>query len=358
MSKILTWASALCVVVGGFAITARGEKPSSFWICVSNEKGGDVTLIDGASHKVIATVPVGKRPRGIHASPDGRLLYVALSGRPIEGPPQLDAKGNPILHKGEDDDDDKNSDHAADGIGVVDLATQKFVKKLSAGTDPEQFAISPDGQRLYISNEDVATMSVTNVATNKVEHIVPLAKEPEGVCFTPNGRTVYVTCETNGDIFAVDVATHKVSGHFSVPPRPRNVAFLPDSSRGFVPSESAGLLSIFDTSDNKVLKSVRLPPGCRPMGLAISADGKKLFATTGRGGSVVVVNTETLEVIQTIAVGKRPWGIVISPDGKQLYVANGPSDDVSIVDVDSAKEITRIKAGQSPWGVTVVPAPK
>src|SRR5437764_10923354 len=70
---------------------------ANYLVCVTNERGGDVTLIDGATHAVVATLPVGKRPRGIHPSPDGRTLYVALSGRPIEGPPQLDASGNPIF---------------------------------------------------------------------------------------------------------------------------------------------------------------------------------------------------------------------------------------------------------------------
>src|SRR4051794_40772421 len=87
-----------------FHNSVHADAPTSYWVCVSNEKSGDVTLIDGATQKVIATIPVGKRPRGIHPSPDGRALYVALSGRPIEGPPQLDAKGNPIFHKNDDDD--------------------------------------------------------------------------------------------------------------------------------------------------------------------------------------------------------------------------------------------------------------
>jgi YVTN family beta-propeller protein len=353
--------SSLFLSVGFFTVcfvspARAAEQP--YWICVSNEKGGDVTIIDGSTQRIVATVPAGKRPRGIHPSPDGRTLYVALSGRPIEGPPQLDANGNPIFKKDDDDDDDKKSDHAADGIGVVDLTTLKFVKKLPSGTDPEQFAVAPDGRHLYISNEDVATLSVMNVETGKVEHIVPVAKEPEGVAFAPGAKTVYVTCETNGDIFAIDVQSNKVAAHFTVPTRPRNVVFLPDGSKGFIPSESSGQLSIFDAVENKVLKTVRLPAGSRPMGLAMSLDGKKLYATTGRGGTVLVIDTSTLQAIHSIPVGKRPWGIALSPDGHRLFAANGPSNDISIIDADTEKEIGRIKAGQSPWGITVVPAPK
>src|SRR5437867_12331096 len=81
----------------GMALAGDIEAAPDYLVCVSNEKSGDLTVIDGGSRTVIATIPVGKRPRGILASPDGKTVYVALSGTPISGPPQLDAKGNPIL---------------------------------------------------------------------------------------------------------------------------------------------------------------------------------------------------------------------------------------------------------------------
>src|ERR1700712_4375452 len=55
-------------------------------IYVTNEVSGDLTVIDSGTAQVIATVPLGKRPRGIHASPDHKTIYVALSGSPIGGP--------------------------------------------------------------------------------------------------------------------------------------------------------------------------------------------------------------------------------------------------------------------------------
>ena len=53
---------------------------------VTNEVSGDLSVVDVANQKVIATIKLGKRPRGLRPSPDGSLLYVALSGSPIAGP--------------------------------------------------------------------------------------------------------------------------------------------------------------------------------------------------------------------------------------------------------------------------------
>ena len=48
-------------------------------ILVSNEKGNSITVLDGASLKVIKTVPVGQRPRGTVRSKDGNFLYICAS---------------------------------------------------------------------------------------------------------------------------------------------------------------------------------------------------------------------------------------------------------------------------------------
>src|SRR4051812_15747969 len=163
-------------------VSAAPAADRGYWVCVSNERSGDVTIIDGQDRKVVATVPVGKRPRGVHPSPDGKTLYVAVSGSPITGPPKLDPKGKPIFEEPKED-----ADPTADGIAVVDLESRKFVKKLPAGADPEEFDVSPDGRWLYITNEDVGTLSIANVADGKVERIVRVKKEPEGVRLTPDG---------------------------------------------------------------------------------------------------------------------------------------------------------------------------
>ena len=48
-------------------------------VFVSAEKSNDVTVIDAATRAVAGKVAVGRRPRGIAASPDGRVVYVANS---------------------------------------------------------------------------------------------------------------------------------------------------------------------------------------------------------------------------------------------------------------------------------------
>ena len=111
--------------------------------------------IDIRTAKLLKTIHLGKRPRGIHASPDGKTLYVALSGTPI-AVPDVDESTSPP------------PDHSADGIGVFDVATQKLVKVISGGSDPENFDISQDGKTLYL-HEDISSVSIVDINTGQVE---------------------------------------------------------------------------------------------------------------------------------------------------------------------------------------------
>lgn len=334
----------------------RDAYAASYQIVVSNERSNDVTVISGSDYSIVATIPVGKRPRGIHPSPDGKLVYVALSGTPIASPPQLDAHGNPIFKRGSDDDDsDNESDKTADGIGIIDLAARKLKGKIFAGSDPEEFALSKDGTQLYVSNEDTKSASVVDIAKAKVEHIIPVGQEPEGVAVTPDGKQFYVTCESGGDVYAIETTGYTVVGHFKVEPRPRTVAFLPSKAIAFIPSESAGLVNVIDSKNFTPIRVITLPAGARPMGVKLGKDHRHLYVSNGRAGTVSVIDVHSNAVVANIQVGTRPWGMALSPDGRYLFTANGPSDDVSVVDLKSNREIKRIKSGKSPWSLAVVP---
>lgn len=309
---------------------------------VTNEVSGDMTVIDATTDKVIETVPLGKRPRGIHPSPDGKYIYVALSGSPIAGP-DVDESTLPP------------PDKSADGIGVFDVQQNKLVRMIHAGSDPENFDVSNDGKQIYVSNEDAAEVSIIDVASGTVTKSLKLGEQPEGVKVTPDGKLVYITSEETGTISVLDPVSGKILKTFKVGHRPRSVAFFPDGSRAYVNAENDGTVVIVDPKKEKMTGTISLgkPGTIKPMAVLLSADSKHLYVSTGRGHEVFTVDTETNKPVSSVTVGARPWGIALSDDGKTLYSANGPSNDVSVVDLATNTVTHRIKAGTSPWGVIV-----
>lgn len=333
--------SSLILVCVGFS---QNPAPSShFTIYVTNERSGDLTEIDGPTLRVTATIPLGKRPRGIHASPDHRFVYMTVSGSPLAGPGVDESKLPP-------------PDKTADGIGVFDVKQNKIVRIMQCGSDPENFDITKDGKTIIVSNEDDAKASFCDIASGKVTHSIPVGEEPEGVKVTPNGKLVYVTSEDTGTISAIRVATAKLVKTFKVGRRPRSVAFMPDGSRAYVPAENDGTVTVVDTTKYEVIQTIPLGERgvIKPMAALLSPDAKTLYVSTGRGHKLFLIDTATNHVKTSFDIGARPWGIALSPDGKTLFSANGPSGDVSVVNLTTNTVTTKIKAGDGPWGVLVL----
>jgi YVTN family beta-propeller protein len=311
--------------------------PKAYKVYASNEMAGTITVIDGPGRKVVATIPVGKRPRAIAVSVDGKYLYVTLSGSPIAGP-GVDEKTLPP------------PDRSADGIAVVDTSQNKLVRVLTGVVNPEQVAVSSDG-KLYAGSEDSQAVEVISRDGAKVASIA-VKGEPEGVALRPDGQVLYVTEEEDGKVLVVDTATNAVIQTIAVGARPRSLAFSPDGARAYVTAELGKSLSILDAKRHTLLTTVRLTGEVvLPMGVAVSPDGKRVYVTTGRGGNLVVLDTESMRPLQTTAVGRRPWGVAISPDGKTVFTANGPSNDVTVTDAMTLQVIAKIPAGERPWGI-------
>src|SRR3954468_6954729 len=328
------------------AAAAPPPAPPKLRIYVTNETSGDLTVINGDTQTVLATAPLGKRPRGIQASPDGKSLYVALSGSPPAGP-GVDPKTLPP------------PDRNADGIGEVDADTYKLKRVIHAGADPEQLAVSADGTRLYVANEDTETLSVVDLVAGTVIASIKVGEEPEGVTIRPDGKIVYVTSEGDGAVFAIDTQTNKLLKRIPVGPRPRSVNFLPDGSRGYVSLENQGAIAVFDAKQQKFLRLITLEgqgntPKPRPMGITVAPDGSTVYVTAGSFGHVFFIDPAKNAPTGSFEVGQRPWGIALMPGGKMAYTANGPSNDVSLVDLAAKQVIKKIAVGNRPWGVAIV----
>jgi YVTN family beta-propeller protein len=334
------------LVLTGFAVAAEAAPAvaSAYRVLVTNERSGTLSVIDGATQKVTATVPLGKRPRGLKASPDGKLLYVALSGSPIAGPGIDESKLPP-------------ADKGADGIGVVDLASLKLLRILRGVSDPEQLAVSADGKRLYIASEDTGRAIVLDAASGKQLGSLPVGGEPEGVTLSRDGKFVYVSSEEEHRIAVIDSAKNTIVTTFAVGQRPRFTEFSDDGALAFVSAENDGTITIVDAKHHKVLRKIQLQgPLTRPVGMAISHDSKRLYTVTGRGKNLLAIDIATGAVLASVEVGARPWGVALSPDGRTLFTANGNSNDVTVVDAATLKVVSRIAVGDAPWGAIVVPA--
>lgn len=318
------------------------QAPPGERIYVSNEHGNTVSVIDAASDKLVQTIDIGRRPRGLALSPDKAKLYVAISGSPIGGPGVDESKLPP-------------ADRSADGIAVIDVASGKRDRVLKAGADPETFALSADARTLFVSNEDAGEVSAVSTDGSHVTVTRKVGEQPEGVAVTPDGAHLFVACEASDRVTMLDGRSLQVSRTIPLKGRPRGALMSRDGGTVFISVENAGIIAAISTADGAVQQTIDVASGdknVRPMGMVEGPD-RHLFVTTGRAGVVFEIDPANGKVLRRLTnVGARPWGIALSGDGQTLVSANGPSNDITLIDRATLAVKRHVAAGAGPWGVT------
>ena len=290
-------------------------------IFVTNERSNDISVINGSTLEVEATIAIGDRPRGIGLSPDGKELYVAVSEENL--------------------------------IAVVDPSSLEVLRKFQSGSDPETFAVHPNGN-IYISNEDDAKATVFNPKDGSQVAEIPVGLEPEGVAISPTGKHVIVTSESTNMLHVIAVPGHNIVANILVGARPRSAVFNKAGDLAYSTSEISGEVKKVDMKEFKILSKAKIADEkAKPKDILLSNDEKTIYVAGGRANQILVMDADKMELIKGIPVGKRTWGLAKTRDGKRIFTTDGVSGTVSVIDTDSNTNIKTIEVGKFPWGVVV-----
>jgi len=174
--------------------------------------------LDSSSERKPATGPVGIRPYDVAIGRNGHQLYVS------------DWAGRMVL-----------------ALNPTDL---RVVAKIPVGEHPNQIAVHPKDDRIFVANASSNTVSVIDTKRGLVIETIstalfPLAPEgstPDALAIAPGGDTLYVANADNNCVAVIDI---------SVPAR--------SQVKGFIPT------------------------GWYPTAVAVTPDGKNLLVGVGKG---------------------------------------------------------------------------
>ncbi|WP_051797319.1 beta-propeller fold lactonase family protein [Streptomyces sp. NRRL S-337] len=349
------------------AVTPDGD------VYVANRASDDVTVIDGSTLTVVATLPVGVSPAALTVSADGRRVYVANQN---DTAPALDGQRG----------------HGGCGtVSVIDTATRSVSgDPIPAGRQPIGLAPAAQGDRLYVAAFLSAAMLVIDTATRTVIDRTPVGLYPTAVALTPDGRRAFVTNSGDGDVSDVDTHTTRIpvgkrptgmaaadgllyvansgagtvsvidietnaptDNAISVGGQPRTLAIAPDGSRLYVTDSGTGSVHVVDTATRAVLGTPVLT-GSTPLGAAVSPDGTRLYVTDSDAATITVIDTGTRTVIGTPAgVGVAPLEVVVAPGGSRLFVADTGADKLLVVDTATLVVTTAVELPGAPHGLAL-----
>lgn len=127
---------------------------------------------------------------------------------------------------------------------------------------------------------------------------------------------------------------------------------MPAAPKAYVGVFNDNAVAVVDTGTNRVVAAIPIPAG--PHGLAISPDGRRVYASSDGASSLSVISTMTDRVVSTIEVGKSPHGLAITPDGREVLVAVYGESQVAIVDTVRNEVVAKIGVG-NPHNIAISP---
>jgi YVTN family beta-propeller protein len=116
--------------------------------------------------------------------------------------------------------------------------------------------------------------------------------------------------------------------------------------------ENKSVLKI-DTASHKQAAEIKVPGVVHETTLTL--DGRFLYVTLRKANKVVVISTADDRIVKTIDSRGYPDLVTMEPTGRYAFVTNRYSDAVSVIEVSTHREVRRIPVGKAPHGMALRP---
>ncbi len=110
-------------------------------------------------------------------------------------------------------------------VVVFDAKTRQIVTRIPVEINPYQTVLTPDGRRLFVSNWASESVSVIDTATNKVIRTLHVGKNPNDMKLAADGR-LFVACSNDNTVHVIDTKTLQIVERLSTTLTP----FAPEGS--------------------------------------------------------------------------------------------------------------------------------
>lgn len=271
-------------------------------------------------------------------------------------------------------------------LATVDLSTSRVAGSVGVGRYPFGLAIEPDGRHAWVANMGTFQYSLAEVRPGDDERGLsfppfghPSREAREGT--EVEGRRVPGLGDPNApeacSVWGIDLVdpvaprvTVKIKtgvpvGEAVGGSSPAAVAAA--GKRLFVSNSVNDTVEAYDLATHKRVWRTLLTPakelselrGVQPFGLALDADGKRVYVAESGINAVGVLDAADGRVLGHIPACWYPSRVAVSPDGRSLFVANakgfgsGPNGGASFKPGPEGRSVARLMKG----AVLTIPVP-
>ena len=334
LMKIRTLLFILVVLVLAACALDAQTAPDSALLILAKEDN-TLLLVNPATMKITAKLPVGPDPHEVIASPDGTTAYISNYGGGLYNT-----------------------------LTVVDLAATKVLPAIDLGPLRGPHGLAFVGGRVWFTAEAAKAIGSYDPATKKVDWIMGVGQNRTHMIYVfPSLNQIVTTNASSASVSILEkmggaAATGPSSGEWNETVLPvgrgaEGFDVSPDGKEVWVANADDGTVSIIDVASKRVIDTLAANVNDANR-LKFTQDGKLAFISRFSGPDVAVFDRVTRKEVKRIKVGKGAAGILMQPDGSRVYVACSPDGYVAVIDLHSLEVVGRIAAGHGPDGLAWV----
>ena len=269
---------------------------------------------------------VGGTPYGIARSSGGRFAVAELYRGSLETFEQnapeskrlINVGGTPVTVAMDDAGAVAYVANMDGSLQIVNLATNIVVNQI-AMPGAHSVVMSPSGDRVYVGSTTGRVYAVSTTSREIVGFVSGLSG-PWGFAFrtTATDSLMYVTARDGGSVTEVDMKSLTVLRTIGIGGRPHGLAISPDGRTLYAADEAQSLVKAIDVASGAVTGNATL---IAAFGLCISPDGSTLFATSSYG-KAAVISTSSMTITKSVDTFGSARQVVVAPSGLVAYAAN------------------------------------
>ncbi len=263
-------------------------------IYVANAGTANVSVIDGETNVVTASVKVGARPYAIAANPATNKIFVSVA--------------------------------FGDTITVIDGTTNLTTASKIGNAD--SITVDAKLNRVYLAGYEDANLTLID-SSPKVVGKIAAGIHLWGTAVNEATHTLYATRSGNTALVAVNELSGAIET-VTLGRIPCAVAVNPATGRVYVVNDGDDSVTVVDGVKNTVVATLRV--GSRPQGITLDPKSNRVYVANKHSDSVTVIDGGHNRVLRTLETGKNPYALVVNPNNGLVYVALEGPEPVEVLD--------------------------
>jgi len=240
-----------------------------------------------------------------------------------------------------------NNGQGTQSIQLIDAVHEKVLDNVEipksfyglAFSSDERFLYASGGNDNWILKYAIQNNKLVTTDTIKLGKPWPNSISPTGLTIDDDRQILYVVTQKDNSLYSIDLKTKTVKQKLSLGAEAYTCLLSPDKSELYISVWGDDKIMIYNTITEKLTDSIKV--GDNPNDICLSKNGHYLFVANANDNTVSLIDIKKRKTLETLNAalyastlsGSTTNGLALSPNEKTLYIANADNNCLAVFDV-------------------------